>query len=298
MRYDFHPASACNMCGSSDFAPFGMRLNGTQGLRPRRAAGIAVSIRKCRGCGLIFPDPMPTPEHLSDHYGVPPEDYWTGKHEWDPSYFAAEIATAKRLIGFREGMRALDIGTGLGKCMKSLAAAGFDARGIEPSEPFRTRSLEMFEIPAERIRLAGVEEAQFAPDSFDFITFGAVLEHLPDPSAAIEKAMGWLAPGGVIQIEVPSARHLIGRLINLYYRLAGTTYVTNTSPMHSPFHLYEFTLEAFRRNGARLGYSIAEHVFMVCEIFHFPRPLHPLLRWWMARTDSGMQLTVYLRKNS
>ncbi len=30
MRYDFHPTSACNMCGGSDFAPFGMRLNGTK----------------------------------------------------------------------------------------------------------------------------------------------------------------------------------------------------------------------------------------------------------------------------
>jgi SAM-dependent methyltransferase len=155
----------------------------------------------------------------------------------------------------------------------------------------------MFQIPPERIRLAPLEEAVFEPDSFDFITFGAVLEHLPDPSAAIAKAMGWLRPGGVIQIEVPSAHHLIGRLINLYFRLAATTYVTNTSPMHSPFHLYEFTLDCFRKNGERLGYRVAEHLYMVCGIFHFPRFLHPLLRWWMARTDTGMQLTVYLRKD-
>jgi SAM-dependent methyltransferase len=296
MRYDFHPAAACNMCASTNFAPFGMRLNGTQGLRPRKASGIAVSIKKCRDCGLLFPDPMPLPEKLSDHYGMPPEDYWTGKHEWDPSYFANEIATAKRLIGFRPGMRALDIGTGLGKCMKSLIAADFEAHGIEPSEPFRTRSLEKFQIPADRIRLSALEDASFEPESFDFITFGAVLEHLADPSAAIAEALSWLRPGGVVQIEVPSAHHLVARLINLYYRLAGTTYVTNTSPMHSPFHLYEFTLESFRRNGRRSGYEIAEHSYMVCDIFHFPRPLHPMLRWWMARTDGGMQLTVYLRK--
>jgi SAM-dependent methyltransferase len=298
MRYDFQPAAACNMCGGADFAPFGIRLNGTQGLRPRRATGIAVSIKKCRSCGLLFPDPMPLPEHLSDHYGMPPEDYWTGTLDWDPSYFSTEIATAKRLIDFQPGMRALDIGAGLGKCMKSLAAAKFDAVAIEPSEPFRDRALATTGLAPERIQLSTLEEAEFEPDSFDFITFGAVLEHLPDPSAAIAKAMRWLKPGGIIQAEVPSTRHLIGRLINLYYRLAGTTYVTNTSPMHSPFHLYEFTLDCFRRNGERLGYGVAEHVYMVCEILHFPRMLHPALRWWMARTGSGMQLTVYLRKQA
>jgi hypothetical protein len=60
----------------------------------------------------------------------------------------------------------------------------------------------------------------------------------------------WLAPNGQIYAEVPSARWLIGRMLNLAYRVRGIDYVTNLSPMHSPYHLYEFELKSFQRHGA------------------------------------------------
>lgn len=284
------------MCGSDRSKIHGLRMNRSQGLSPRRAGGIAVSIKKCLDCGLIFPNPLPIPEMLSDHYGIPPEEYWVAEtQDWDESYFAAEITTAKRLIGFRPGMKALDIGTGLGKGMKSLAAAGFDAHGIEPSEPFRSRSIELMGIAPERVLPTSLEEAELEPASFDFITFGAVLEHLYDPSAALKKVLGWLRPGGVVHAEVPSSNHLMAKLINFYFRLRGTNFVTNVSPMHSPFHIYEFTLDSFLKNGAQSGYSVAEYKHMVCAIYHLPGFLHPPLRAWMKRTNTGMQLTVWLK---
>lgn len=84
-------------------------------MNPRRAAGIAVSVKKCEECQLIFADPRPKPAVLSDHYGVPSESYWTRSSEWavPDDYFAEQIARAKQLIGFRPGMTALDIGAGL-----------------------------------------------------------------------------------------------------------------------------------------------------------------------------------------
>ena len=284
------------MCGSRRHRMHGLRLNRSQGMNPRCAEGIAVSIKKCLDCGLLFPNPLPVPELLSDHYGIPSEEYWTSDaHRWDPAYFAEEIATAKRLIDFRGGMAALDIGTGLGKCMKSLTVAGFDAFGIEPSEPFRTRSIEHMKLDPDRVQLAALEEARFAPASFDFITFGAVLEHLYDPSAALKRALEWLRPGGVMQAEVPSSDHFVAKMLNVYYRIRGTNFVTNTSPMHSPFHIYEFTVDSFVRNGRRIGYDVIEHKHMVCAIYHVPKFLHRPLRAWMDKTRTGMQLTVWMR---
>lgn len=291
MRYDFKAISQCNMCGSNEQKMLGMRLSTSQGLNPRHAEGIAVPVKRCANCGLIYSDPLPIPEEMSDHYGVPPEEYWSREAQsWKPDYFSREIESAKRLIGFAPGMKALDIGSGLGKAMRSLSVAGFDTYGIEPSAPFRSKSIELMDIPADRIQLVPMEQADFAPESFDFITFGAVLEHLYDPKAAIERAMGWLKPGGVIQAEVPSSDHLIPKLVNLFFRTRGTNYVTHISPMHSPFHLYEFTLKSFA------NYRVAEHWFEVCTIYHIPKILHAPLRWWMERKDTGMQLTVFLRK--
>jgi hypothetical protein len=85
-------------------------------------------------------------------------------------------------------------------------------------------------------------------------------------------------------------------LANFYFRLRGTNYVTNISPMHSPYHLFEFDLRSFELHGRRFGYAVALHRYSVCKIGHFPRFMHPPLRWYMTHANKGMQLTVYLRK--
>jgi ubiquinone/menaquinone biosynthesis C-methylase UbiE len=196
----------------------------------------------------------------------------------------------------REGMASLDIGAGLGKAMVALGNAGFDAHGFEPSKPFYERAISKMGIRPERLRLGMIETVDYPEGTFDFITFGAVLEHLYDPSAAIVKAMRWLKPGGLVHIEVPSSAWLINRLVNFYYRLAGTDYVANISPMHEPFHLYEFGLRSFREHALRQGYQIAFYEYYVCETY-LPRAADFILKPLMRRTNTGMQLCVWLRKN-
>ena len=299
-KYRFEPVDECVMCGSGRprHRMIGMRLSGSQGMNPARAAGIAVSVKRCRDCGLIFADPMPIPEQMSDHYDLPPEEYWDeGTLDEDRPRHVEEIAVAKRLLSSDGPLKALDIGAGLGKTMRSLEQAGFEAFGIEPSQPFHERAIAKMGIDPSRLQLAPLEEAEFAPETFDFITFGAVLEHLYNPGEAIGKALGWLKRGGIIHAEVPSSDHLVAKIINMFFRLPGTNYVTHISPMHPPFHLYEFTLDSFRKHGERSRYAIAEHRYMVCGILNMPRIAHPLLRWLMERTDTGLQLVVYLRKS-
>lgn len=299
LSYTFVPVAECNMCGAGParHRVVGMRLNGSQGRNPKQGSGIAVSVKRCLECGLVFADPRPVPADIGDHYGAPAEDYWPPAYfDYDPSYFGEQIAIVKRLIQFAPGMSALDIGAGLGKCMRSLGNAGFDPYGIESSQPFHRKAISEMGADPARLALSTLEDAEFGQEMFDFITFGAVLEHLQQPSQAIARAIEWLKPGGIIQIEVPSSDHLVSKIINAYFALRGTNFVTNISPMHAPFHLYEFTLRSFEKNGARSGYTIAHHHYDVCEIMHLPRVIHPLLRWWMRRTDTGMQLTVFLRK--
>jgi SAM-dependent methyltransferase len=299
--YKFVDLPHCLMCTapSSGARVVGMRLNRSQGGNPRQVTGIGVTICRCGQCGMNFPQPLPVPNHISDHYGIPPESYWKEAYfKTDPGYFKKQIDDAKRLLGERSGMTALDIGAGIGKAMIAMTAAGFDCYGIEPGEPFRAKAIARMGIPEERIQLAALEDASFAPGQFDFITFGAVLEHLYDPAASIEKALGWLKPGGVIQIEVPSSDHLMMYFLNFYYRLRGTNYVTNLSPMHSPFHLYTFTRKSFETHAARAGYEIAYSYIDVASIRHVPGFLKPMLHAWMAATDRGQQLTVWLRKKT
>jgi 2-polyprenyl-3-methyl-5-hydroxy-6-metoxy-1,4-benzoquinol methylase len=299
MRYYFIEVIKCEMCGapSSGHKLMGQRLNQTQGLRPKKKEGISVSVKKCNNCNLVYSAPQPVPFDIQDHYGIPPESYWSPSYfQWTEDYFAPQIATLKKLMEIKPGMKALDVGAGIGKGMLSLDHAGLDTYGFEPSHPFYERAISKMNIDPGKLKQGMIEEVDYPEDHFDFITFGAVLEHLYHPAASLEKAMKWLKPGGIIHAEIPSSRWLIARIINFYYRLAGTNYVTNTCPMHDPFHLYEFDVKSFQKLGERIGFNITFHEHMVCTIRNIPRPLHFIFRKYMEMTDTGLQLTVWLQK--
>lgn len=285
------------MCGSDQSRVIGMRMNRSQGLRPRGVSGIGVIVKRCAECGLVFADPQPIPKVLEDHYGIPPAEYWTSQDavSWSGDYFAEPIATAKRLLEFKLGMTALDIGAGLGKAMRSMAAAGFDCWGLEPAQNFHRHAIR--HVPKDRLAHSTIEEYPAAGRTFDFVTFGAVLEHLFDPASALRKALEMTSPGGIIHLEVPSSDWLVAGLIDAYYRMIGTTFTTHISPMHPPFHLFEFTQESFERNGKRAGYEIAEIRTEVCEVMHFPSFAKAVLARAMKITGTGMQLVLYLRKS-
>ncbi len=299
ISYHFEEVSNCEMCGdpTTKHKILGQRLNTTQGMRPWRKIGIAVTVRKCSNCRLVYASPQPIPYDIQDHYGIPPEKYWhTGYFEVEPGYFSGEINKAKELIDFKTGMRSLDIGAGIGKCMIAMKESGFDAWGFEPSKPYYERALSKMNIPADRLRLGMLEEMEYEPASFDLIVFGAVFEHFYHPASCLEKAFHWLKPGGVIHIEVPSSKYLVGKLMNFYYRLIGTNYISNLSPMHVPFHLYEFSLDSFKALSAKLGYKIRHHEYHVGKTVILSRLVRVFLNRYMKWTHSGMQLTVFLSK--
>jgi SAM-dependent methyltransferase len=294
--YRFAPATVCNMCGADagDARFLGRRLDGTQGLRPARRRGVTVSIVRCARCGLVFPDPMPHPSALEEHYEMAPEEYWEAGYFADGGdLFTEQIARFRRQWTGDRVPVALDVGAGIGKCMRELGAAGFDVFGLEPSAPFRTAAIERTGIAAERISGASMESAEYAAGAFDLITFGAVLEHLFDPAAAVERALTWLAPGGLVHAEVPSARFFGSRVANAVYRLQGLDFVGNLSPMHRPFHLYEFTRASFERHGERAGYRLVEAVAHAGAETYLPGP-QGLIRGLMRRTGGELQLEVWL----
>lgn len=298
IQYTFVEITNCNMCGQStlNHKVLGKRLNQTQGKNPQKLKGITTTVMQCSNCKLIYSNPQPVPVNLQDHYGMPPETYWKEIYfTVDDDYFKSEITTAKSLMQFKEGNTALDIGAGIGKCMIALNKAGFETYGCEPSEPFHSRAIEKMKIDPEKIKLGAAEEVEYPENFFDFITFGAVLEHLYCPSDSLAKAMKWLKPGGIIHCEVPSSNWWFNKAVNKYYRLRGMDYVANLSPMHIPYHLHEFNLKSFEENSRQHNYEIAFHQYFICERY-MPAWVNRFFIPYLKRTNQGMQLCVWLRK--
>jgi 2-polyprenyl-3-methyl-5-hydroxy-6-metoxy-1,4-benzoquinol methylase len=295
-KYSFKNVEVCNMCQSKEFKTLGIRLNQSQGKNPKSKTGIAVSIYQCTNCDLIYSNPQPIPNSIDDHYKMDPNKYWSEEYFiLDTAHFQPEIEKIKSIYPFQSNQKVLDIGAGLGKTMKSFESNGYDVYGLEPSSSFYDMAITKMEMNKEKLIHSSLEEVSYSENQFDIISFGAVLEHLYDPNEAIQKALKWLKPGGIIHAEIPHSKWLIAKLFNLYYAIRGTNFVTHLSPMHQPFHLYEFSEKSFIENGKLNNYTLEKIDFFVGTI-HLPKIvemiLNPLIKW----LNRELVMVVYLKK--
>jgi SAM-dependent methyltransferase len=104
--------------------------------------------------------------------------------------------------------RLLDAGAGRGRFVAGANAAGYTARGIEPSQRGVSAAAALH-APVEQ---ASIESAEIEPGSLDAVTLWHVLEHLDDPGAAVARIATWLAPGGKLLVGVPNLASLQARI--------------------------------------------------------------------------------------
>lgn len=296
--YNFQNIEKCFFCHAwiEDLYVLGKRLNTSQGKNPSRKKGITTTIVKCKKCGLIFPNPQPIPINLQDHYGISPDAYWSDDYfKIVSNYLDSFILQMNKIQLIKKDAKILDVGAGIGKAMIEFERNGYDVYGIEPSRSFYQFAIDKMNISKEKIKNEAIENSTFEENQFDVITMFAVLEHLYDPARAVEQVLKWLKPGGLLFIEVPSSNWFIGKLINFYYKITFQGYVGNLSPMHSPYHLFEFSKKSFEYHSKINNYEIATYNYYVCETF-LPKFFDPILKSYMKATNTGMELAIWLRK--
>ena len=134
----------------------------------------------------------------------------------------------------------LDAGCGDGTFLDLLKEAGWPVEGFEMSptaaEAARQRGLS--------VQTGTIESIQLPQECFASVRFWHVLEHLPDPLAALEKAKQWIQPGGELIIGIPNAA-------SFYAKLFGSRW----SAWETPRHLYHFTPRTIRRLVEKSGFD-------------------------------------------
>jgi SAM-dependent methyltransferase len=98
----------------------------------------------------------------------------------------------------------LDVGAGRGRFVINASAAGYDARGIEPSARGALAAADL----GASVRQASLERAELEPASLDAATMWHVLEHLDDPGAALADLRHALKPAGALLVGVPNLASL------------------------------------------------------------------------------------------
>ena len=156
---------------------------------------------------------------------------------------------------YRAGGRALDIGCGSGIYLSFLRRHGWEVAGVDLSpaaaEAARTGfGIEVFPGP--------VEEAPFAPESFDHIQMSHVIEHLPDPAATMKHVARLLRPGGTLYVETPNLESFGRRTCGPYWFSWDT-----------PRHLFLFSAPTLRRVLEPAGFRVTRmSTYMFDGLFH------------------------------
>jgi SAM-dependent methyltransferase len=225
------PDIPCNLCGSDEAEPIA-RQNGFR-------------IVRCRACGLVYVSPRPPSEKLLACYA----DYHArdGANEacWDRLMGGVFREAAQILCASRNGSgrrRLLDVGCGFGGFVAAMRERGWDAEGVDPSPAVVAAAAKR----GRPVRLGTLEGLQGECGGYDAITMFYVLEHLPDPLAALEKAWRLLSRGGMIVIRVPHTTPIVRLLAPV--GLGGGLY-------DPPFHLYDFSPAILQRLLRRAGFA-------------------------------------------
>lgn len=171
---------------------------------PRRFAVRGYAIHRCARCDLEFVWPTPDAEALAAVYttgyfeggGAGYGDYFNREREQVARKSRARLAALAGL-GVTGG-RLFDLGCAAGFFLGHARDAGFTVAGAEPS-PEALAAMD----PTLRAAVVPSLDALPADARFEVVTAWDVLEHLPDPDAALRALRARLTPGGVLALVVP-----------------------------------------------------------------------------------------------
>lgn len=224
----------CNLCGGTEVSI----------LSSRSRSGNPLRTVICRVCGLVWSDPRPhdARRFYEEEYRLAYKNTYSPK----PKHVvrAGKVALSRfgkiaQLLSSRKTM--LDIGTGGGEFAYLLQSLGHAVNGIEPNRGYADHSIQQYGLA---VQVGFVQDATFAPASFDIVTIWHVLEHTEDPGFILARLRSWLKPDGVLVVEVPNVE---------------ATCQAPRSTFHEA-HLYNFNVVSLRRLAQKQGLYETSHL--------------------------------------
>jgi SAM-dependent methyltransferase len=269
----------CPLCGSeSQSHHFFESVNGPDG---------GDVYRLCDRCGLVFQSPRMTERALSAFYKAEYRQTVQGEVGPTEKDLRIQSARARNLLKFSAPIlteigRCLDIGSSSGILLKTFRDEyGCEGVGIEPGEAY-----------ANHCRTQGFKVVQDIEEldpvyahSFDLVTMGHTLEHLPDPLDYLVKLRAdWLAPHGHLLVEVPNlyGHHALERA----HLIAFSKETLIETIRQAGYEIIRLKVHGFPRSRLIPLYitllaSSREHLVGI-------RELHSDSRWVKARRRVGM----------
>jgi 2-polyprenyl-3-methyl-5-hydroxy-6-metoxy-1,4-benzoquinol methylase len=228
------------------------------------------------------------------------------EYAWREIQRGREIVRMVRQVTELRGKRVLDVGSGYGGMLISMAEQGANVTGIEIDvERARIAQMRLKELKMEVPYIEGdICKPGIADEigKFDVVICQDVLEHVMEPGVVIAALCKMMKPGGVIYIQIPNKYGVDQLMKDHHYALTGLTALSRPQAIEywqlatgeAAEHYgvgYErgekFYSSAFARDGVRLNpvdrYDSVEHVLWyapaVSEMCtRLEKPIFPGLR--------------------
>lgn len=204
-------ARRCAVCGASGLVSH-LKVAGQagpEGLIPTSTQfGTALSdVVRCLTCGHMQLADLPSADTLAEAYGeAASNDYL----EEELGQRATARRALERIEQHRRPGRLLDLGCWVGFLLDEARGRGWETVGVEPSAFASAFARERLGL---EVRPGDLFSASLEPRSFDAVVLGDVIEHLPDPGAALDRIGALTSPGGVLYLTLPDAGSRIARVL-------------------------------------------------------------------------------------
>jgi SAM-dependent methyltransferase len=202
-------ASPCMVCGETERQ---IVANLGRGFTPLTTA-------ICPGCGLVSHHPLPSPEDIQAFYASKYRVAYKGAWEPKPKHtlraIRGAVSRAQRLAAHLPAhARVLDVGASSGEFTYAMSRSGFRAVGVEPNQGYAAFAQKTYGVD---VLNGPLETAGFGSDAFELIHLNHVFEHLSDPLGALAIFSRWLAPGGLLFLEVPNLLGVRKQAMNTFH---------------------------------------------------------------------------------
>ncbi len=141
------------------------------------------------------------------------------------------------------GKALLEVGCHAGVLLERFREQGWNARGVDPDPRAASFARSHYGLD---VSASTLEEAGYAPASFDAAVMLHVIEHLDDPAATVRHLARVLRPGGVLVVETPIYDTFMYRLLGRRER-----------SLSCDGHIYFYTARTLRALLERSGFEIA-----------------------------------------
>lgn len=184
---------------------------------------------KCRSCGFVFMEAIPSPEELDKTYS---------SYSYDSEGYLSPITIKSYNLlldefeKYRVTNKLLDVGCGRGWFLLEAKKRGWEAYGTEYSKT----AVQLCREKGIRVIEGELDPSSFESNDFDIITSFEVIEHVQNPAKELASTASLLRKGGLFYCTTPNFSSLMRYYLKSDYNV-----------INYPEHLSYFTKTTLSR---------------------------------------------------